>query len=294
MTCSKKLVPFLICLSLLTAGCVRDVAKTLSEIIVVQQELTTKYGEQVNVSINTTNNSSSLIITFINSGMNLLGTEQRAHRALESAKIARAKYPTGKPLDQLLITFIKHTTKFVVFNYTETIDYYSFDANLAPTGSMAESGVDIPIPNVATRARYHQSAGQSDIEVTPLTLDGRPGEGLTMVPYFSVAGDANKEKAAPPGEVHLDFNSHYKVEKYQQDVVFRFIVDGKSVLQTTGRFTRWPQSGELTQFCYLTFPYAAFTRITRGESLTIRLGDNDFPLSDEQYQAIKLMTTYVK
>lgn len=279
------------CLALLTSGCVRDLAKTLSELQAVQTELTTKYGDEVNVNINQTNDVTTLSIIFINSKLNDLEKEPRAQRALEAVQIAQSKYKTNKPPDRFLVTFLRNTTRLFIIHYTQSVDFYMFDAKLQPIHTR-DTESDLEVREIQTRASYHERVGQSDVSVTTLMLS--KAEGLSFTPYFTVNGDANKLKAPPPESVHLDFNSYYKEEKYQQPVVFKFIVDGHSVLQTTGVFTRWLPKTEPIQFCYLTLPYKAFTRITTGEKLTIRVGDQDFPLTDEQYKGLKLMTEFVE
>jgi hypothetical protein len=74
-----------------------------------------------------------------------------------------------------------------------------------------------------------------------------------------------------------------------------FLADGKVVYETTETFTssRSPEGG-YSQFLMLQVPYPAFRKMTTGKKLTLRIGDREYNVADEQLAALQEMTAYVR
>jgi hypothetical protein len=307
MTSRQTITIALLCIAFLTSGCLRDFARSVAESRAVQQELTSKYGEEVEVSTSNVRGGTSVLIVFTDSKLNEQTREVRAKRALESVQIAKKKFSAETAPNEFAVQFHRIDPDAGVFAPPQFIDIFEFDRELRamkrmPPGVVGPSGIGPPpearyptvIDQPTTRAVFLQHSGESDVAATPITLDGEPGQGLSLIPHFTVTGNANEQKASPPKEVSLDFAAYYADEKFTEEVEFKFIVDGASALNTKGRFTHSTASGLVTQFCYLKIPYSAFARLTNGETLSIKIGRELYELTEEEFETIKKMNSFVK
>jgi len=101
---------YLLCLlltsCLLASGCstAKELGKTLGDLEKVRAELVKKFGEEnVNVRVNTFQNRTSILVTYVNSPLNQKTTEERAKRAQETAEIVRQHYPSIKNIGEIWI-----------------------------------------------------------------------------------------------------------------------------------------------------------------------------------------------
>jgi hypothetical protein len=278
--------------SLLAAGCLKQVARTIGEMQTLHAALTKKFGEEVFVNISEATERITLSVTFINSALNDKSANDRAKRAQEAANVVKTSYARAQNLQAIWVFFVRQETKMIVFHYTQTVDYFGFDKNAArlTTPSPASlPGISSYGVEVRTSATYLDKENESDISASGIQLAGIPGEkGLTILPHFRVKGDVRKAKSRPPREVSLDFASYADKSEFEQITAIEFIADGKSVLRTGGTFT-----GTNTQFCYLTVPYSSFRKMIDAKQLTIKLGGKDYPLTPSQLSVIRQMSNYV-
>jgi len=276
--------------SLLAAGCLKELARTLAETQTLTEALTKKFGEPVFVRINEAAQRVSLSVSFINSALNDKAAEDRMKRAQEVANFIKTSYSRAKNLDTIWVFFLRQKTSMVVFHQTQTVDFFGFDKDAARlitsdnvTG-IASYGVEL-----RASATYLDKTNESDISASGIQLAGIPGQnGLTVLPHFRVKGDVRSAKARPPREVSLDFASYADTSQFAQITAVEFIADGKGALRTDGTFT-----GNKTQFCYLTVPYSAFRQMIDAKQLIIKLGDKNYPLTPNQLSVIRQMSNYV-
>jgi hypothetical protein len=166
---------------------------------------------------------------------------------------------------------------------------HGFDNNAMPLPAGNEIR-ELSPTDIQVSTNYDSSANQSDISVSGVQLEGKPGGlGVTVLPFFVLHGDVRKgNKLPPPKAVELNFASYSEKPRFKPTVPITFVADGKVVLKTDGDF-----KGNDAQFCYLKIPYAAFDQMVSGKELIIKLGDKEYPLTPSQIGAMKQMTDYV-
>ncbi len=285
----------LVLLWLLATGCGTHVVKTLSDLVVLRDEIVKKFGDEVNVNIDGNGTGSTLVVTFVNSHLNEKTIAERAKRAQETADLVKVRYPSIRTVGAIWVTFLRQTTEYVVVHHTQGMGSFGFDRDARPLLEDEDYPSDHRTVDLETRATYLDNRGESDVAVSGLQLAGEPGAGLTLIPHFTVTGDANQVKTNPPTVVGLDFASYGKEAKFQEEITVKFLVDRRILFETKGKFTSYKSSDSVNQFCYLKIPYKEFLRIIAGESLTIRLGENDdYELSGRELDEMRRMTLYVK
>jgi len=287
-----KLLFLLVCL-LLTSSC-KQVATTMGELMVVRQAIINKFGDEANVNLTAFENHVTFSVTFINSPLNDKTSGEREKRAQATAEIIKTYYTKIETVSNIWIGFSRQKTRLFIITTFVTVDMFVFDRNGKPVKYGNPSGVVIPRLPLEAKATYLNNADQTDVAVSGIQLEGEPGSGLTFLPHFTVAGDANKNKASPPAFVTFDFASYSTEERFQGEVPFRFFVDGEPAVKTTGKFSTMKPPDAVGQFCYLGFPYKAFQRMVSGESLTIQIGETSYELTSEQLEEMKKMTQFVK
>jgi hypothetical protein len=293
---SLSLTWTLLLLCLLVAGCVGQLAKSLVEISRLQGELAKEYGEKsVNVNLN---NSTSLIVTFINSPLNAKSSQDRAKRAGETAAFVSSRYPSIDKIDDIWVGFIRQETRFIVVHYSESLEFFGFDKKARPLITNPE-GLPATAPDNSLRpvAIYSQASNETEVRITSLQLAGDLKLGLSMVPHFTVPGDATgvRRSAAPPQSVSFDFASYSEKSLFPGEPKIIFLADRKTVFETSAQFStsKNPDDGVFFESLYLQVPDPAFRRLTTGKKLTFKLGENEYELTDEQVQALRHMTEYI-
>ncbi|HJT68418.1 MAG TPA: hypothetical protein VJ749_18320 [Pyrinomonadaceae bacterium] len=291
MRSSRIILATLVASSLLTTACLKEVAKSLTEVRRVQQTLTKEFGDQVFVSINEQSNHLLLNVSFINSALNGRSGEERAARAQRTAEIIKLTYPRINSVDAIWVAFVRQESHYVFFHQSEMFDYFGFrkDGKRFTSRSDPEvvngSGVQLEVT-----ATYSSNSDESDVLVSGIQLEGEPGGlGLTVLPHFKVAGNVRSEQKRPPATVSFDFASYSEKPRYKQTEPITFLADKKPVLQMDGRFT-----GNDAQFCYLPVPYAAFSKMIAAQELSIKLGGKEYALKPAEFAAIQRMAEYVK
>src|SRR5689334_11382868 len=96
----------LVASSLLTTACLKEVAKSLTEVRRVQQALTKEFGDDVFVNVSEHPNHLLLNVSFINSALNSRSWEERAARAQRTAEIVRQTYPRISSVDVIWVAFV--------------------------------------------------------------------------------------------------------------------------------------------------------------------------------------------
>jgi hypothetical protein len=143
--------------------------------------------------------------------------------------------------------------------------------------------------------RYLASQNKTDISSNGIQLEGTPEKGVTVVPHFSVTGDVNKIRPRPPNEVSLDFAAFSDKPKFPNITKIVFLVDNKVVYVTEGQFSNSKIAGNMySEFLYLKVPTAVFLKITSGNTLKIRLNEQEYTLTESQILQIQRMSDYLR
>lgn len=281
-------------LCLLAPGC-GQLARSLVDLSRLQAAIIKEYGDK-NVNVNL-NNSTVLTVTFINSPLNAYGREERAKRASQTAEFINRHYPSIAEMEEIWVSFVRAETRFIVVNYTESLDVFAFDKTGRPL-TLAPKGPPASVPDDSLRpiAVYSPNLKQTEVMITSLQLAGDLNQGMALAPHFTVPGDATgvRRSASSPQSVSFDFASYSEKSLFPGETRIRVLADGKAVFETSGVFSTSRQAdGLFSEFLWLKIPYPAFRRMTTGKKLTLKLGDNEYRLTDEQVEALRGMTQYV-
>lgn len=284
---------FLLCL--LPAGC-KQVVATLGDMSKLQAAIGKEYHEQ-NVNINL-NNSTVLTITFINSPLNDQDAAKRLVRAHRTAQFVATHYPPIGRIREIWVGFVKQETRYLFVTYTQGLGYAGFNNKASPlqpevaAGDMKYSGYD-PYPQVT----YSPASKESDISIMRIQLEGNLNDGVALAPHFSVPGDATglRRSKIPPAFVGLDFASYSANPRFPAATKVTLSADGKPIYEVTDSFASSKQTtGGYSEFLLLQVPYEKFLQLSKGETLTVGLGDRKYELTEEQRDGLRAMTGYVK
>ena len=285
----RKLLALILISSLLTAGCLKDAFKSLSELQALENTLTNKFGDEISLHLSEGVNRGMLRVTFINSPLNDSTRQQRALRAQEAAQIVGAHYARSNAVAAIVVVFLRRKSAFAVFHRTQTLDSFGFEKDGQPTKYTSPY---LPAPPTGTEITVGYSATDDVTDVTSqatLQLDLEPdGYGMTVMPHFRLFGDARREKAAPPEKVLLYFASYSKKPRFSESVPVEFIADGKPVMQGKATFT-----GNDAQYCSLEISYSVFRKMATAQKATIKLGAREYPLTPKQLVLLQKMDNYV-
>ena len=278
---------------LLASGCstAKELGKTLGDLATVRAEIMKKFGEKdVNLRVNAFQNQTSISVTYVNSPLNEKTTEDRSKRAQETAQIVTQLYPSIKSVNQIVVGFARVTTRMFVFHWSEIIDLHGFDNEARALREPGNAPVDPSQPEV----RYSASQNKTEISSSGIQLEGAAGKGLTFVIHFSVAGNVNEITPKPPAEVSMDFASFSEKPKFPNLTKIVFLSDNKNVYQTDGQFsTSKTKADEYTEFLYLKVPTVVFLKIASGNTVKLRLNENEYTLTQSQLLQIKRMSDYL-
>lgn len=285
----------LVMVCLIASGCdqAKQVGKTLGSLAQVRGEIIKKFGEDgVDVRLNSAAGNTTISITFINSALNNKAGAEREKRAQETAEIVKTQYSEIKSVTHILVYFMRAQTKFLVFHWNVVFDFHAFDNEAKPIDNRREVEPSEPL---GASVVYSATKNQTDVSVGGLQLEGVAGNGLTMLPRFTVPGDTSKATPRAPANVTLDFASFAEKQSFPGVTKIELIGDDKIVFQTEGQFsTSRSNDGLVSEFLYLTIPYSKFQKLVASKEFSLKLGEKKYDLTDEQLQAVRSMTTYVK
>ena len=275
---------------LLCHACGTKVGKTLSGLASVHAEIVKKFGEtEVNVREHTFNNSSSIIVTFINSSLNDKTENLRGARAQETAEIVKSRYPSIAEVNEIWVFFMRRTTRFLVVTYTEPVANYVFDRNARPLEDRTPTA-----GSLTARANYSKTKDETEISLD-LLLEGHSNQGFSMFPHFTLPGDANKRQSPPPDVVTFDFASYSPKRRFEPNTDLSIMVDNKVIYEKEVSFSvSKAADGQVAEFLYLPVPYDEFRQIGNGTDVTITIGNEKFTLEREQIIALNNMNAYIK
>ena len=289
---SRNRVLILFAFLCLTMAC-QELIGSLKEISKLQQAIIKEYGEPgVHVNLN---NSTYLIITFINSPLNAKSSDERAQRARLTAEFVKQHYPSIGTIGEIWVGFVKQETRYVLVTYSEEMGFFGFDRNAVPlrrSGKAPIMRAPDPYPTVV----YSPALNQTDVSIMRLQLEGDLSEGLAMSPHFVVPGDVTglRRSRVAPLTVGLDFASYSEAAQFPGETKVILSADDKVVYETTGKFsTSFMADGNFSEFLLLQIPYAAFRRMATGEKVTVGLGNKIYELDDSQRAGLLEMTRYV-
>ena len=289
-------LPLALLLSCLLYAACGKFSKSLVEVSSLHEEIVKKFGDkEVNVNLH---NSNSLSVTFINSSLNAKSLEERAKRAQQTAVFVSRRYPAINQIESIWIYFVQTQTRYIVVHYSESLGEFGFDKNGQPLNPYPEgspgNNSDTSEQPVAT---YSPEKKQTEVMITRLQLEGDLENGLALAPHFTVPGDATGVKLSSsfPQSVIFDFASYSEKSMFPGETKITALVDGRVVFETSQQFsTSQLPNFTFTAFLKLEIPYPAFRLMVTGKTLTLRLADREYRLSDAQLAALREMTTYVR
>jgi len=274
--------------------------KTLGSLGEVRSEIINKFGEDnVDLRINSVTGHSTISITFINSHLNEKTSKDRDRRAQQTVEIVKSRFPQINSVDEIYVLFSRVTTSLVIFRSAIIIDYFAFDKDGKPVHGVFDSaqtypGADPEEPALTPRVNYSPAQNQTEIYLEGIQLEGVAGNGLTMMPRLTATGDTNKVTPSAPAFIRFDFASFAAKPAFPGVTEVAFIGD-RINYQTKGQFsTSRSNDGLASEFLYLTVPYPIFRQMIASKGLTIKLGEKQYQLTNEQVQALRKMTQYVK
>lgn len=288
---SASLISSLLFSCLLAAGC-GGVVKSLGEISQLQADLVKEFKEEgINVRLN---NNTSLTVTFINSLLNSQETEQRKQRAMRTALFVAKHYPSIAKMEAIWVAFQRVETRFVIVTYSESVGFFGFDKHGQPLPEGPPPGE--PVDETRPAATYDPKLKQTDVVIRKIQLEGDLTFGLSVMPHFTVPGDASggRRATAFPDAVRFDFSSFSEKSMFPGAPTFTFLADGKVAFETSEQFSTSKFGEEFTEFASIGVPYQNFRRMTAGKTLKLTIGDREYRFTEEQLQALREMTNYVQ
>src|SRR5678815_119373 len=290
MTSRTSVSALLLTLSLILVSC--GTSRIDRELTTIRDEIKKEFGEEAKVRFGQGDRRSIFFVTFENSPLNARAVSTRSKLAQNAANVVKKNFTGFTGTDEIWVMFLRVKTNLIILHRVEEVDTFRYDREAR---LFKPSSVDIPEGNpLVPRATYIENADQSDVAVR-IQLDGQPGAGLTLIPHFTVAGNAEEEKAKAPREVSLDFALFSRQPRFSQDMKLKFDVDGKPLLETAGKVSQYPgDAGTFSEFCYVKIPYTTFKSLSSGEVLTIKLGNTNYELTPEEVSALKKMADFVK
>src|SRR5258705_258848 len=221
--------------------------------------------------------------------------EERSKRAQDTALAVKAHYTAIKTTDEIWVGFSRQESHFGVINYTEYMDHFGFDNEARPLVMPEEDPRSSEEDDSQPIARYSPTVRQTDISLTGVQLEGKPGAGVTMIPHFALTGDATKTALKAPMIVTFDFASYAPKPKFPGLSTITISAAGKIGFEAKGQFsTSKLADGTFSEFLHLPLPYRVFSDMTAGEKVTIKVGTQDYELTTDQISAMRKMSRYVK
>ena len=111
-------------LFVILSGCSQQLRGQFSEMFRIRKELVRKYNQR-DVSIHISNNT-DMTVSFINSSFNKLPDEQKQDKAREIALFCVSLLKEDSPVENLTVSFTINKKKFLIVDYTNTLDTYNF------------------------------------------------------------------------------------------------------------------------------------------------------------------------
>lgn len=279
------------CLLAYGCGAARDFGKKLGDLAVVRAELIKKFGDEVNLRIDTFQNRTGISVMYLNSSLNQKTTDERAKRAQETAEIVKQHYPAIKNVSEIWVGFMRVTTRLVILHWSEMVEAYGFDREAR---ALRDPGMT-PMDPSQPATRYSASQNQTEISSRGIQLEGTPDKGVLFVAHFSVVGDINKITPQPPHEVGLDFAAFSEKPKFPNVTKISFLSDNKVVYRAEAQFsTSKLTNDKYCEFLYLKVPTAAFVKITSGSTAGIKLNEHEYTLTEGQILQIQRMSDYLR
>jgi hypothetical protein len=121
-------------LTLAACDAARDMTRSLGELQAVQAAVAKAAGTpavQVNLM-----NGKYLSVGIVNSPMGKLPRDAKQAKALELARVAFQALSKRQALAKVRVSFVVHERRFLIVNYTNSMDSYAFD----PRALAADSG----------------------------------------------------------------------------------------------------------------------------------------------------------
>jgi hypothetical protein len=262
------------------------------ELKTIHYELKREFGEDASIRVAPGKFQKIFYVTFENSNLNNSEPQEQSKRAQSAATLVRKNFTGLLGADEIWVTFLKIERAWIFLNYVEQVAQFRFDRN---GRRLRTSPTDLSEADpLKPRATYIENAGQTDVALR-MQLEGTPGKGLTLIPHFTVAGNAEEQKVKAPDEVSFDFASYSHQRQFPESMKTKFSVDGKTTWETAGKVSTYPaDDGTFSEFCYIKMPYKTFRQLTPGKVLSITLGKKEYYLTPEQTAALARMSEFVQ
>ena len=150
----------------------------------------------------------------------------------------------------------------------------------------ADSGfTQLPPPKIETT--YDRSKDKTTVRLAPVQISGAKDKyhSLHMAPSFSYPG---REPRAP-GIIDFELQTVVK-GKLKIDLYVLFIVDGQTIFLSSNRWGVKKGNlgrGWMGEHLVFRMPFGTFQKITKADSLEIRLDGIGFPVDDEQRDQLR-------
>jgi hypothetical protein len=295
---TKAGISLVLCSAFLAAACSSKFFKSLSGLNALQQHLSQKYGDKVNVSLH---NSRYLSIVFMNSPLNTQEREKREERAQDTARFVALNYEGIKQINQMWISFVASETRFIFVHTSHNLDSFGFDRNGAALrrDPLRDEIVTIPEDVRAPVARFNAARNQTDISVTRIQLEGDMIRGIAMVPHFTVSGDARRVESSTvaPESVVLDFASYAPKAVFAGNTNLEIFCDDRVAAKGLAQLTPTAESGTdetIAQFLSAKISFKLFRTMATARRVRITLGSKRFELSPDDIRAFARMSAYVR
>ncbi len=283
----------LLALILLSGGCNSGLVKSLTSVARLQQGLVKKYGDQnINVTIN---NSTVLVVTFINSPLNTGTLESRTMRALDTALFVKQSYADIANIDELWVNFIKQESKFVVLTYTESVNSFGFDKDAQPLDRVPREFGPVK-SGLEPEAIKYVEPDITKVLLPEFELGSVEEDKVTLTVQYTVPGTVEISKPGKaPESVELAFTVTSWKDHVSGESAVEFFSDDKSVFKSLGKY----QDGTLPDGRYMDFlavniSYAQYRRLTSGKTVRFELGNHTYSVTDEQLAALRRMRLFVR
>lgn len=263
--------------------CNRATVRELSRARGVQSELTKKFGGEISVHLG---DGRFFTIAFINSPLNERPAIERAKRAEDTGQIVNSLYADSTAITGIYVIFLRRDTHLLIFHKTVTVDEYGFQRE---GQQLRRASPYWPAPPPDKEITASHSSEGTHVSANVFQLDGEPGGyGMTVMPHFTLSGDAKIMRVPPPQQVTFNFSSYSKKPRFAEPITIVFIGDGKPVAEETATFT-----GKDAQFCYVRVSYSAFHTFVSAKAVSIKLGATEYPLTPKQLETLQKMDAYV-
>jgi len=276
----------LILLTLIFGGCAA--MKRVGQDMELRIQLRHYFNEQ---HVQVDHGKNSLYVRFVDSPLNNRGHAERLDRSRQTAQYIKAHYPAVNEVNRMLISFLASSGRLDL--NPKPVDIFGFDRTpeLVFDQTVQRSDPIVYADNKHANASYFASRDETDIGITNLQLSGTLNNGVSLVPHFTVHGNATVSggKIVTAKAVTFDFASYSPQATFGKDPPLILIGNGATIAKVTARNL---SSSTRAEFLIAEIPMPQFLQMTKAEQVTLRLGTKDYDLTPDQLAGLRDMGQY--